>query len=115
MEKVRSFLTNSRFDSNDPTYRSNSRIAKLNKNVKWILNRFTYKFVRKSFINELAPNRRYVIYPLHLEPELNIDTCGRYWENQTETILKIWRQLGPNDSLLIKEHPVAIGNRVFLV
>jgi hypothetical protein len=44
---------------------------------------------------------------------LNIDTCGRYWENQTETILKIWRQLGPDDSLLIKEHPVAIGNRGF--
>jgi hypothetical protein len=109
--KFSTFISNKDYDKFDPTWHSNSRKDKIKKNYKWMVNRLTYKFVKRYFLSELDQSKRYIIFPLHLEPELNIDTCGRYWENQLETILKIWRQLLPNDVLLVKEHPVAIGNR----
>tara|TARA_A100001391_G_scaffold150652_1_gene108156 strand:- start:712 stop:2121 length:1410 start_codon:yes stop_codon:yes gene_type:complete len=113
--KIVRFLSKDGFDAEDPTLKSNGRWEKLRKNVPFFLNRITYKWIRKCSIEEIRSTRgRTVIYPLHLQPEANIDTCGRYWDNQAETILKIWRQLGPEDTLFIKEHPVAIGNRGML-
>ncbi|WP_338303267.1 capsular polysaccharide export protein, LipB/KpsS family [Erythrobacter sp. Dej080120_24] len=111
-EKIGRFLSLEDFDPEDPTWKSNRRRDKLAKNARWWLNRRSYARVPKVGIEAIEVCRgRSVIYPLHLQPELNIDTCGRYWDNQAETILKIWRQLGPDDALFIKEHPVAVGNR----
>lgn len=111
-EKLGRFLSLDGYDAQDPTWKSNTRLDKLKKNARWWWNRRTYKGVPKVGIEAIvACKGRTVIFPLHLQPELNIDTCGRYWDNQEETILKIWRQLGPDDALFIKEHPVAIGNR----
>ncbi len=111
-EKIRRFLSLQDFDPEDPTWKSNRRRDKLAKNASWWANRRSYSRVPKVGIDAIKACRgRSVIFPLHLQPELNIDTCGRYWDNQAETILKIWRQLGPADALFIKEHPVAIGNR----
>lgn len=111
-EKLGRFLSLDGYDAEDPTWKSNTRFDKLKKNARWWWNRRTYKSVPKVGIGAIVACRgRTVIFPLHLQPELNIDTCGRYWDNQAETILKIWRQLGPDDALFIKEHPVAIGNR----
>ncbi|MGE9292470.1 MAG: hypothetical protein ACQKBW_02565 [Puniceicoccales bacterium] len=112
IEKIRRFLSLQDFDREDPTWKSNTRRDKFFKNVQWWVNRRSYARVPKVGIEAIeACKGRTVIFPLHLQPELNIDTCGRYWDNQAETILKIWRQLGPDDALFIKEHPVAIGNR----
>jgi hypothetical protein len=113
VNKIKSFLLMRRYDKDDVTYRGNTRIAKLRKNVRWSVNKLSYLFVKRKFLSEMSSDKRYIVFPLHLEPELNIDTCGRYWEDQRDTILKIWRQLLPDDVLLIKEHPVAIGNRGF--
>ncbi len=110
--KLRRFMSLRDFDPEDPTWKSNSRREKLVKNMRWWVNRRSYARIRKVGLEAItACKGRSVIFPLHLQPELNIDTCGRYWDNQAETILKIWRQLGPDDALFIKEHPVAIGNR----
>jgi hypothetical protein len=113
VRKIGTFIKNTGYDRDDPTWFSNSRRDKIIKNGVWLLNRWSYKLVHRQFVSDLDKSKRYILFPLHLEPELNIDTCGRYWENQFETILKIWRQLSPNDVLLVKEHPVAIGNRGF--
>ncbi|WP_417464357.1 hypothetical protein [Kordiimonas sp.] len=111
-EKVGTFLSLKNYDPEDPTWKSNTRLDKIKKNLAWMANRLSYRRVPKSGIEAIdACKGNSVIFPLHLQPELNIDTCGRYWDNQAETILKIWRQLGPDDKLFIKEHPVAIGNR----
>lgn len=111
-KKLGRFLSLDGYDAEDPTWKSNTRLDKLRKNARWWWNRRTYKGVPKVGIEAIeACKGRTVIFPLHLQPELNIDTCGRYWDDQAETILKIWRQLGPDDALFIKEHPVAIGNR----
>lgn len=111
-DKVRSFLSMKSYDKYEPSWNSNTRTVKLLRNATYFFNKLSYKYVPKVGLESIAVcTGKTVIFPLHLEPELNIDTCGRYWENQSETILKIWRQLGPNDRLFIKEHPVAIGNR----
>jgi hypothetical protein len=100
------------YDADEPNWNSNDRFEMLIKNIRYISNIISYRYIEKVGIKEIESCKgRSIIFPLHLEPELNIDTCGRYWENQRETILKIWRQLGPEDQLFIKEHPVAIGNR----
>lgn len=111
-EKIERFWSLDGYDPEDPTWKSNTRLEKLKKNAQWWWNRRSYAGVPKVGLEAIdACKGRSVIFPLHLQPELNIDTCGRYWDNQAETILKIWRQLGPDDKLFIKEHPVAIGNR----
>ena len=110
--KILRLFTQHELDKNDPTWYSNSRADKIKKNSAHYLNSFTYGFVRKVGVDNVkAVVGRKVIYPLHLQPELNIDTAGRYFENQQETIINIWRQLSPDDVLFVKEHPVAIGNR----
>jgi hypothetical protein len=112
LSKLRRFFSMEGYDPEDPTYHSNTRWDKLRKNVPFLVNRLTYRGLPKVGVDAIrACKGRSVIFPLHLQPEANIDTCGRYWDNQAETILKIWRQLGPDDALFIKEHPVAIGNR----
>ena len=111
-EKLWRFYSRDGYDPHDPTWKSNTRLDKIKKNSSWWWNRRIYAGLPKVGCEAIeACNGSTVIFPLHLQPELNIDTCGRYWENQAETILKIWRQLGPDDALFIKEHPVAIGNR----
>jgi hypothetical protein len=110
--KIGTFLSQEGYDPDDPTWYSNTRIDKIRKNVPWFVNRATYKWAPKVGLDAVEQCRgRKVIFPLHMQPELNIDTCGRYWDDQVDTIIKIWRQLGPDDMLFIKEHPVAIGNR----
>lgn len=112
LSKLKRFFSKAGYDPEDPTLKSNTRLDKLRKNLPFLVNRITYTWVPKVGVEAIrACKGRTVIFPLHLQPESNIDTCGRYWDNQTETILKIWRQLGPADTLFIKEHPVAIGNR----
>lgn len=111
-DKARSFLSMKKYDKYEPSWNRNTRLVKLLKNSTYLFNKLSYKYVPKVELESIdVCAGKTAIFPLHLEPELNIDTCGRYWENQSETILKIWRQLGPNDRLFIKEHPVAIGNR----
>lgn len=112
LRKLWTFLSKEGFDPEDPTLKSSGRIEKLRKNIPHIVNRITYRLTPKVGIDAIEKCRaNSVIFPLHLQPEANIDTCGRYWDNQAETALKIWRQLGPDDVLFLKEHPVAIGNR----
>lgn len=111
-QKISRFISLDGYDAEDPTWKSSKRRDKLVKNGRWWTNRLGYARLPKVGIEAIeACKGRSVIFPLHLQPELNIDTCGRYWDNQAETILKIWRQLGPEDELFIKEHPIAIGNR----
>ena len=113
--KFMRFVKITDYDKQDPTWKSNTRWDKLKKNVKNYINIAGYSIIPKvevSAIKEVPGNS--IVFPLHLQPELNIDTAGRYFDNQYEAIINIWRQLGPEDCLFIKEHPVAIGNRGYV-
>jgi UDP-N-acetylglucosamine 2-epimerase len=53
------------------------------------------------------------LFGFHKQPEASIDVCGRYFENQFENVVNLWRQLPPDWYLVIKEHSNAIGDRSF--
>ncbi len=69
-----------------------------------------YKKLRRKNFDDYK-NKNFVFCALHVQPEASIDVYGRYYDNQYENILNIWRRLPLNWFLLIKEHPNKIGGR----
>ena len=68
---------------------------------------FKIKRVSVNFLN----NKKFILFFLHKQPEASVDVFGRYYENQLQSIERLWRIL-PNDwYLVIKEHTNAIGDR----
>lgn len=104
------FLTNKHHDDlNDPTRSSKFYITRLR--ILEQLRIYSYKFFvhREPFKN--YRNQSFVIYSLHKQPEASIDVMGRYYEDQLQNILNVWRILPDNWVLLVKEHTNAIGDR----
>jgi len=50
-----------------------------------------------------------VFYPLHQEPEATLNYMSEFYANQVATIENILKCLGPNQVLVVKEHPVDKG------
>lgn len=57
------------------------------------------------------PTGPYAYLGLHKQPEASIDVLGRYYEDQLQNILNLWRALPTGWTLIIKEHSIAIGDR----
>ncbi|HEY2871667.1 MAG TPA: hypothetical protein VGJ56_07100 [Reyranella sp.] len=57
------------------------------------------------------PNERYVLYPLHHQPESSIDVYGSLNSNQLALIDTVSRLLPVTHRLWVKEHKGAIGDR----
>jgi hypothetical protein len=58
-----------------------------------------------------APGERYVLYPLHHQPEASVDVSGSLNSNQTALIETLSRLLPVTHKLWIKEHRSGIGDR----
>jgi hypothetical protein len=56
-------------------------------------------------------NERYVLYPLHHQPESSVDVYGSLNSNQTALIETVSRLLPASHRLWVKEHKGAIGDR----
>lgn len=111
--KVKNFVLRTNQDANDPTLYSNPSLQ-FKIRVKEIYNRLVFNnFVSETSIDDLPQDKTCVLFTLHKQPEASIDVIGRYYENQLEMILNIWRVLPENYALLIKEHSNAIGDRGF--
>ena len=108
---LKNFLFRTNQDSNDPTLYSNMLIQ-FRIRIAELYNRLIFKyFVRETAISDLPPNYKKVLFTLHKQPEASIDVIGRYYEDQMNLIINVWRIL-PNDYiLLVKEHSNAIGDR----
>ena len=57
------------------------------------------------------PNERYVLYPLHHQPESSVDVFGSLNSNQLALIDTVSRLLPVTHRLWVKEHKGAIGDR----
>lgn len=57
------------------------------------------------------PNERYVLFPLHHQPEASIDVYGSLNSNQLALIETLSRLLPASHKLWVKEHKGAIGDR----
>ena len=51
----------------------------------------------------------YIYYPLHIEPEINIQILGRGFTDQLDVIRRIARSLNSEMQLVVKEHPLYSG------
>lgn len=108
--RVRNYLSRSRFDPKDPTLLS-SRWTLLKVRISEEINKELYRFVRtRLFSSELAA-RPYILFTLHKQPEASIDVIGRFYEDQEQNIVNVWRSLPDGWSLIVKEHTNAIGDR----
>ncbi|WP_158651310.1 glycosyltransferase [Pseudotamlana carrageenivorans] len=59
----------------------------------------------KHSVFELDKNKFSVVYPMHLQPEANIDVWGRPKRDQLETIKKLSANLEGNQLLYVKPNP----------
>ena len=70
---------------------------------------FKNRFVRK----EQLENLDYVLYPLHVEPELVLSQFARPFLNQIEVVRNSAFSIPVGMKLLVKEHPMMVGRRTF--
>ncbi len=110
---LRNFIFRTNQDNNDPTLYSKP-ITQFRIRVKEIFNRIVFKnFITEIPFNAIPKDKKGILFTLHKQPEASIDVIGRYYEDQWELILNIWRIMPKDYILLIKEHSNAIGDRGF--
>lgn len=109
LNKIKRFITNENIDPNDPTLIVNE-LTRLFLRCKEEYRKESYKFVKKETIESIK-HSPYVYLGLHKQPEASVDVFGRYYENQLQNIVNLWRILPAGWKLVIKEHPMAIGDR----
>lgn len=54
---------------------------------------------------QVLPERNYILYPLQMQPECNIDVWGNSYRNQTQVVSDILEQLPDGWGLLLKPNP----------
>ncbi len=107
--RIKRFFTNENMDHLDPTLIANSKIRiKISAKEEW--RRWQYKNVKTIKDLELK-NLNYLFLGLHKQPEASVDVLGRYYEDQYQNIINLWRALPEGWSFVIKEHSIAIGDR----
>jgi hypothetical protein len=69
--------------------------------------------LERHYVRDLSTlgERGYAFFPLHKEPEVTMLVYSRPWLNQIEVVRNIARSLPAGMTLLVKEHPVAVGYR----
>jgi len=75
--------------------------------LKRIKRRFKNSLVNTKFIK----NNKYILYPLHTEPELVLSQFARPYLNQIEVIRNISLSVPVGKTVLVKEHPMMLGRR----
>lgn len=54
---------------------------------------------------------KFVYTPLQVQPEMTIDVMGPFFNNQIETIRQVAQSMPDNYTLVVREHPAAVGRR----
>jgi hypothetical protein len=73
-----------------------------------IKRRILSNFYFRKFKNK---QEKYILFPLHLQPEMSADIWGRNFSDQITTIKHISEVLPLKYKLYVKEHKVALGKR----
>jgi hypothetical protein len=108
INRFKRLLTGENIDKDDPqVHHGFSRMAIP---IHEVINQITYTLLKKMNFDTIK-DKKYIIFGFHKQPEASIDVCGRYFENQFEIVINLWRQLPPNWYLVLKEHSNAIGDR----
>lgn len=109
LNRVKRFISGENIEENDPNVITDKKI-RLRINSKEEYNKLTYKRIETlSFEN--VKDFNYVFVGFHKQPEASIDVNGRYYEDQAQNIINLWRMLPKDWKIVLKEHTNAIGDR----
>jgi hypothetical protein len=109
--RFKRFLTGENIEKSDPNVITEA-MTRLKVAGTEEINRMTYKYVkREDFENVRHSN--YVFYGFHKQPESSVEVMGRYYEDQSQLIINLWRMLPHGWKLVLKEHTNAIGDRSY--
>jgi len=113
LKLVKNFIFRTNQDKEDPTLYGNP-FNQFKVKTSEIINRIIFKnFVKEIDYKDVPKDKKKILFTLHKQPEASIDVIGRYYEDQFELIVNVWRVLPPNYILLVKEHSNAIGDRTY--
>jgi hypothetical protein len=93
--QLRERMAGNYFLQDDPT------IARLRQPVRAL----RASMSERLYVKDPVPERPFLFYPLHYEPEAATLMHGSYFENQTEVILNLARSLPAGWRVVVKEHP----------
>ena len=111
LNRAKRFFSNENIHPTDPNVET-KRGIRFKVATREVINQHVYKYLRRESPSSVE-GKKFVLFGFHKQPEASIDVCGRYFENQYENVLNIWRQLPPDWYLVIKEHSNAIGDRSY--
>jgi len=79
----------------------------------WRLKRIYQTYSSFHYFKKLKKNvhTNYVLFPLHVEPEVQLLLHGHNYTNQIDVIENIAQNLPNGVTMLVKEHPMAVGYR----
>lgn len=111
LNRIKRFISKENVSHNDPSVLYDF-FQRLKRGIQEEWNKTTYRFVKKNRFIDLPEGNKY-LYTLHVQPEASIDVLGRYYNNQYQNILNIWKNMPDGHMLMVKEHRTGIGNRKF--
>ncbi|MDA9114231.1 capsular biosynthesis protein, partial [Alphaproteobacteria bacterium] len=89
-----------------------SLVNLLSKKILSVLRRwFLITFYSKNFIKLTEINEKFIMFPLHVQPEQSIDVAGRPFTDQVAYIKQLAKILPIDINLVVKEHTHALGSR----
>ncbi len=109
LAKLKRFFTRENILETDPTHIDNNW-KRLSVRAKEEMNRESYRLLQRTPMEEIEKHP-FVFLALHKQPESSVDVLGRYYDDQYQNILNIWRVLPDDWLLVIKEHTNALGDR----
>ena len=66
--------------------------------------RLRKRFIDKKFVKKIDANEKFLFFPLHVQPERNVDIVAPFYANQLEVISNISKALPVGHKLYVKEH-----------
>lgn len=83
----------------------------------WSVKNKLFDIFRKKIFNFIlnfhrpVDNEKYILIPLHVQPEAGIDVIGEKFANQLEFVRQVVRTLPSSFNIFVKEHPHDFGRR----
>lgn len=65
----------------------------------------------RNIFEDPVPGEKFVLFPLHFQPEISISFYGKWYNNQLNLIENVVRSLPLDCKLYVKEHSYGYGNR----
>lgn len=96
-------------DPFDETHFSPSWLVR--KRTTEVTNAFANRVLDRLWVPPPVPERPFVLFPLHRQPEATVDVQAPRYSNQLELVKTLARTLPATHELYVKEHPNGLGDR----